>query len=94
MNFSEALQALKEGKKVSRQGWNGKGMFLVLNGGYTVKKEETLRPPFDKDFLEKQGIEELVIQPHIDMWTAQKTLCVGWLASQMDMVADDWGIVE
>lgn len=94
-SFGQALAALKDGKKVSRAGWNGKDMFLLMNGGYSVPKDDT-RPDnhINKEFLEAQGVDELVIQPHIDMWTAQKTLCVGWLASQMDMAATDWGIIE
>ena len=40
-NFGEALEALKQGKKVAREGWNGKGMFLYLvsEGKYPVKMD-------------------------------------------------------
>jgi hypothetical protein len=95
MSFGEAIEALRKGKTVTREGWNGKGMFLVMNGGYKVDKD-LVRPdtPINPAFLEKVGVEELQIQQHIDMWTAQKTLCVGWLASQMDIVARDWCIVD
>ena len=95
LSFGQAIEALNSGKLVTREGWNGKGMFLLMNGGYSVEKEKT-RPEnaIDQSFLESEGCDSLEIQRHIDMWTAQKTLCVGWLASQMDIVATDWCIVE
>jgi hypothetical protein len=91
MNFGEAIAALKSGKKVAREGWNGKGMFLLMAGGYAVRKED-LRPnsPISADFLESRGLSEMKILPHIDMWTAQNTYLPGWLASQSDMLAEDW----
>ena len=94
MNFGQAIQALKEGKKVARSGWNGKGMFVIQAGGYHVHKD-SLRPggPITKEFLESRGVDDLFIQPHFDMWTAQNQYQTGWLASQSDMQADDWTIV-
>lgn len=94
MNFGEALQALNEGKKVSRSGWNGKGMFLVKAGGYSVPLDKLREGThFTKEFLESHGCTSFDILPHIDMWTAQKNYVSGWLASQTDMFADDWGVV-
>lgn len=95
MTFGDALLAAQQGLKIAREGWNGKGMFLILNGGYSVPKE-ALKPSshINEQFLEAQGCDSLVIGHHLDMWTAQKTLCVGWLASQTDMQANDWCIVE
>lgn len=94
LDFGEAILALKAGFKVARAGWNGKNMFLLLNGGYSVEREKA-RPDnhIDQKFLEAEGCESLDILPHIDMWTAQKNLCVGWLASQTDMLAEDWMII-
>jgi hypothetical protein len=98
MKFGEAIDALKEGKKVSREGWNGKGMFLILAGGYKVAKEN-LRAgsAIDAAFLESRGLTEMEILPHIDMWTVnasgRQAYLAGWLASQTDMLSDDWNIV-
>ena len=98
MDFGQAVIALKQGKKVSRQGWNGKGMFLILAGGYKVHKD-ALRPnsPISKEFLESCGLEEMEILPHIDMWTVnsagRQAYLAGWLASQTDMLSEDWKIV-
>lgn len=95
MNFGEALQALKDGFKVQREGWNGKGMFLVKAGGYTVPLDKLRQGThFTKEFLEAEGCTEFNIVPHIDMWSAQKTYVTGWLASQTDMMADDWQIAD
>ena len=95
LSFGEALTALEAGFKVARSGWNGKNMFLLMNGGYEVPADKA-RPDnhIDAEFLKSQGCDSLIIGKHIDMWTAQKTLCVGWLASQTDMMAKDWMIVE
>lgn len=91
MKFGEAITLLNAGHPVTRQGWNGKGMFLVKAGGYSVAAEEA-RPNgiITKEFLQGRGLTHLEILPHIDMWTAQNTYLAGWLASQSDMLADDW----
>ena len=85
--FGQAVEALKIGKKVTRSGWNGKGMFLFLVPGshFTVN-----RAPLLGIYPEGTEIDYL---PHIDMTTAQGSI-VPWLASQSDILADDWQIVE
>lgn len=87
MNFGEALLALKTGEKVARSGWNGKGMFLFLVAGSTFKVS---RPPLLGIFPEGTEVNYL---PHIDMKTADDKV-VPWLASQTDVLAEDWAIVE
>ena len=93
MKFGEAITLLNAGHPVTRQGWNGKGMFLIRAGGYKVAAEDA-RPNgiITKEFLQGRGLTHLEILPHIDMWTAQNTYLPGWLASQSDMLADDWMI--
>lgn len=83
MNFGEALQLLKAGKKVSRQGWNGKGMFVFLVQGSTFTVN---RPPLLGIYEEGTKINYC---PHIDMRTANGDI-VPWLASQTDVLAEDW----
>ena len=87
MNFGAAIEALKQGKKVARQGWNGKGMFLyyVSAGCYPVKMEAA------KSIADENGMVEY--GAYIAMKTAQGNV-VPWLASQTDMLAEDWVIVE
>jgi hypothetical protein len=87
MSFGHALAALKAGDKVRRAGWNGKGMFLFLVAGSTFKVS---RPPLLGIYPEGT---EINYHAHIDMKTADG-MVVPWLASQTDMLADDWQIVE
>lgn len=68
MTFGDAIEALKSGDTVAREGWNGKGMLLQLQ-----------RP----DAHSKMSL------PYIYMRTVQGDL-VPWLASQTDMLAEDW----
>ena len=94
MNFGKALEALKNGKKVARNGWNGKGMFLYMTEG-SVVPFENLRGNA-AIFVNEQNtrLKEAHICPHIDMKAADGTLVIGWLASQTDMLAEDWEIIE
>jgi hypothetical protein len=91
MDFGEALALLKSGHRVSRQGWNGKGMWLVLVPGTPVAQLREGTP-----YREALGQEECEILPHIDMWTTnadgRRAMLPGWLASQTDMLATDWGL--
>lgn len=85
-SFEQALTALKRGKCVARAGWNGKGMFLYLVQGSTFTVN---RPPLLGIYPEGTQINYC---PHIDMKTADGS-CVPWLASQTDLLAEDWMLV-
>ena len=80
MTFGEAVEALKKGRRVSREGWNGKRMYLFLADG--------------KDLSSLLSKESYEFVSSICMKTAQDTIVVGWLASQTDMLSEDWVIVE
>lgn len=86
MSFGLAIEAMKKGKKVARRGWNGKGMFLFLGTGIELHTEADLSCVSD--------LEGDLTLPTIVMKTADDKFCVGWLASQTDMLADDWEVVE
>lgn len=86
MDFGAALMALKAGRRVAREGWNGKGMFLFLVPG---SQFQVNRAPLLGIYPEGTTI---TYQPHIDMKTAQDTV-VPWLASQGDVLELDWEIV-
>lgn len=83
MDFGGALIALRMGQRVAREGWNGKGMFLYLVPGSTFTVN---RPPLLGIYPEGTTINYL---PHIDMRTADGDF-VPWLASQTDILANDW----
>lgn len=87
MDFGDAIRAMKDGKKVAREGWNGKGMFLFLVAGSTFKVN---RAPLLGIYPEGT---EITYHAHIDMKTAQGYV-VPWLASQADMLANDWVLVD
>lgn len=87
MNFGSALQALKNGQKVAREGWNGKGMFLFLVPGSVFKVN---RAPLLGIYPEGR---EINYRPHIDMKTVDGEI-VPWVASQTDVLAEDWCVVE
>jgi len=95
MKFGEAITLLNAGHPVTRAGWNGKGMFLIRAGGYKVEADN-VKPngPINAEFLKRRGLTHLEILPHIDMWTVnaegRQAYLAGWLASQSDMLADDW----
>lgn len=92
MNFGGALEALKQGKKVARQGWNGKGMWLWLKEG-TMVKSDWCHDPALKAIADNNG-GEIEALGTICMKTADNKILSGWLASQTDMLSNDWVIVE
>lgn len=77
MTFGDAIEALKQGKSVQREGWNGKNMYLYL-----------------LSTLEQTSPSQFRYEPCIVMFTAQGKHQPGWLASQADMLANDWRLVE
>lgn len=92
LSFGDALEYLKLGKKVARKGWNGKGMFLVY-----VPMTDMIKDGFDfkkGSVYDSTGVNTCNIDAHIDMYTAQGTFQPGWLASQADMLANDWEIIS
>lgn len=85
LSFSGALQYLKEGNKIQREGWNGKGMYLKLvpNGNWGL----------DKEMFYEEKKKPIALLPWIGMKTADDCF-VPWLASQTDLLSNDWQIVE
>ncbi len=89
-NFGEALEALKSGKKVARAGWNGKGMYITLKPGYPDGIE------CNEATGKAHNIEvgtTITYCPYLEMKTVDNKL-VPWLASQTDILAEDWTITE
>lgn len=80
MDFGMALHALRRGQCIARTGWNGKGMWLALI------------EPGNAHF--SKGGARLPMRPCIGMRTATCDMQPGWLASQADMLADDWHVVS
>lgn len=90
MNFGLAIEAAKKGAKITRRGWNGKGMWVVYRTGYPDGI------PCNKNTAEAVGIPEgtlFRVQPYLQMKCVDGSFQM-WLASQSDILADDWEIVE
>lgn len=102
MNFGQAIEALKEGKMVRRSGWNGKGMFLFIRPEFVCDLDAFKRivsvPDNAKELIVASTYD--VASPtfkftgHISMFAADKSIVNGWLASQTDMLSNDWEIVN
>lgn len=85
MNFGIALALLKAGKRVAREGWNGKGMFVYLVGAGRY-------PPSTPSghFIANDHMDGCVpYRPYLAMLTVDGDV-VPWVASQTDILADDW----
>lgn len=87
MHFSDALEDIKLGKRLTRDGWNGQGMFVFLVPGshFTVNREPLLS-------ILGEGAE-VSYRPHIDMRAADGTVGV-WVPSMADILADDWRVLS
>lgn len=85
MNFGLAIEAAKIGKKIARAGWNGKNQYVELGHdfSYTAPGDIPVRP-----------VQHLDIDSQALVFVGTRGRQVGWLASQADMLADDWMIVE
>ena len=93
MNFGEAIEAMKAGKRVARKGWNGKNMFVFLVNGSVVPREN-LRGACA--VAVEASVNTAPVQDicsHIDMMAADGSIVIGWLASQTDMLAEDWSVL-
>ena len=96
MDFSDALREVKAGNKIARKGWNGKGMFLWLKPAAEVKKE-WCKDPFLAELAEKNGgtipaLGTICMYTHDS--TGRNAILTGWLASQSDMLLEDWKIID
>lgn len=96
MSFGDAIEAMKTGKKVTRRGWNGKGMFLWLKPSTNIKaewcKDEMLKELVEANGGEILGLGTICMYTHDS--TGRKAILTGWLASQSDILALDWQVVD
>ena len=93
LDFGDALRALKAGNRVARAGWNGKGMWLAHSPGCFGLPAEKFWSVHNREFAAANGGEATVL-PCITMKTATGEILMGWLASQSDMLAEDWVVLE
>lgn len=84
MNFGKAIEALREGKKVARDGWNGKNQYIELATNISYVNANGTVVNCEHDAIGNKAIA----------FVGTSGVQMGWLASQADMLADDWHIVE
>ena len=107
MNFGKAIELIKQGHRVARSGWNGKRMFIYLNKGsfphdllgFGPDEDPVAGHPSTIDGISlglftSGGRDTVTRLPNINMRSASGTIVTGWLASQTDMLAEDWDIAE
>lgn len=103
LSFGEALEFLKDDEKVARAGWNGEGMFIYLSRG-SYDKTKYHDPENCATHLGNSkvpiklfhiaDIDTITRMPNINMKAADGSIVTGWLASQTDMLAEDWTILD
>ena len=101
-SFGQALKSIQRGRLVTRQGWNGKGMFIFqrpedsLPTNIIVNQVKSLPESFKRWVSDNYGDSEsdkIKFTAYLCMKAADGTVVNGWLASQTDMLASDWMIV-
>lgn len=84
MNFGDAIKAVKEGKKIQREGWNGKNQYVELATCISYRNTAG----------ELVNVNHDAIGNHALAFVGTSGVQLGWLASQADMLAEDWKVVE
>ena len=84
MNFGKAINLLKEGKKLRRKGWNGKNQFIELATNISYKNA-------DGEII---NINHKTMGNKAIAFIGTSGIQIGWLASQSDMLSDDWELID
>jgi len=84
MTFGEAIENMKKGEKVARRGWNGKKQYIQLATGISYKTAQGEIVNCEHDAIGNKAIA----------FVGTSGVQMGWLASQADMLAEDWELVE
>jgi hypothetical protein len=87
--LSKALEHVKSGGRAQRVGWNGKGMWICYGEGRVIASQQFWNP-HTQAFAESQPDGRAEVLPYMILKTADDKILMGWLASQTDMLADDW----
>lgn len=84
MNFGEAIIAVKNGNKIQRNGWNGKNQYVELATCISYKNTKGEIVNCNHDAIGNKALA----------FVGTSGVQIGWLASQSDMLATDWKIVD
>jgi len=94
LNFGLAIEAMKKGLKVARKGWNGKDMWIAITPYSSIPFKYIEEGRGATSHRAKEDNIDIKLNAHIDMRASDGSIVVGWLASQTDMLSDDWFIVD
>jgi uncharacterized protein (DUF1919 family) len=103
MNFGQAIEALKEGKKVQRTGWNGKGLFVFMQVPSTINREivpkmqslpQSVKDEFERRFNDPNKQIDAIYYDNQLALVNPSNLITGWAASVSDSLANDWVILD
>lgn len=90
MNFGDALEIAKMGGRITRNGWNGKGMYVFLARDVQFNTDADLSEFNPERITECTPQNAVPVSDILVLRTAQATFQPGWLATQSDMLAEDW----
>lgn len=112
LGFGEALEAIKKGKRATREGWNGEGMFVFMRPADELHIDmvidkvkslpKTVKDYYLQDVSSDDGVriypaddaDKVEFTPYLCMKDAQGRVVNGWLASQTDILSEDWTILD
>jgi hypothetical protein len=95
MDFGDAIRHIRTGGRVARANWNGKGMWLYLNlGSHNKHEQRTHIDGVSRALFTLGDVGTITRLPNINMRTASGAIVTGWLASQTDVLAEDWIVVS
>jgi hypothetical protein len=94
MEFGKALELCRRGKRIYREGWNGKNQFVYYQEGSVMAAEDARCAALKEWACGKGGLLALEIMGHFDIKTSAGVIQCGWLATQGDMLASDWRVFE
>lgn len=103
LTYGQALEAVKMGKLIAREGWNGKGMFVFMRPAQEVQRlffieKVKTSPQSVKDYFAQKPVSEpgttIKFSAYLCMKAADDSIVNGWLASQTDMLSNDWCVLD
>ena len=103
MNFGQAIEALKEGKKVQRTGWNGKGLFVFMQVPSSINREivpkmqslpQSVKDEFERRFNDPNEQIDAIYYDNQLALVNPSNLITGWSPSVSDSLANDWIVLD
>lgn len=93
-SFGDAIKYMKRGLRVARKGWNGKGMYVFCGFDFAFGTKADLSEFNPTEEPECTEENKVYVYDCLVLRTADKKLQPGWLASQADMLAEDWMFID